>query len=149
VTTYTLLRGAALKQWVKQYVTDRGNNISADSADLMSVLVGGNLWAMSNELDKLMAYCSGRTISEEDVRNTVSYAQEFNVFNMIDAILEFKPGVAEKSLQQLLEKGTPPVQLLVMLSRQVQRLVQVKDMKSRGTSENEIRSKLGISLPFL
>ncbi|GAH56764.1 unnamed protein product, partial [marine sediment metagenome] len=35
---------------------------------LLAELIGGNLWAMNNELLKLLLYTQGRPIGEDDVR---------------------------------------------------------------------------------
>ena len=78
----------------------------------------------------------------------VSYAQESNVFAMVDAILEFKPGLAEKLLQQLLREGAAPAYLLFMLWRQVQMIVRVKELRSRGEPEAEIQDRLGLPSEF-
>ena len=84
-----------------------------------------------------------------DGRPVCVYAQDFNVYNMVDAILELKVSTAERSLQQLLQTGTAPAYLLVVLARQIQRLVRVKEMKNGGLGDTEIQNKLGITLPFL
>ncbi|GAI47375.1 unnamed protein product, partial [marine sediment metagenome] len=64
---------------------------------------------MANEIDKLALFASGRRIEEEDVKLVVSYAQEASVFAMVDAVLEFRAGVAEQLLQKLLQRGAAVV----------------------------------------
>jgi DNA polymerase-3 subunit delta len=148
VRSFPLLRDAKLRQWIQRHVTEEGGSISPQAVDLLTKLVGGNLWIMTNEIDKLLLFTSGRRIEEEDVKTVVSYAQQANVFAMVDAILEFKAGVAEQSLQQLLERGAAPAYLLVMLSRQVQMIVRVKALKNQGESKIEIQHKLGLTSEF-
>ena len=100
---------------------------------------------MANEINKLVLLTSGRRIEEEDVRRLVSYAQETNVFAMVDAILEFNPGLAVKLLQQLLREGAAAAYLLFMVARQVQMIVLTKGLRSGGAAEAEIQDKLGLS----
>jgi len=52
---------------------------------LLARLVGGNLWAMSSEIDKLALYTLGRRIEVEDVKKITSSAQEANIFALVDA----------------------------------------------------------------
>ncbi|MFC1981813.1 DNA polymerase III subunit delta, partial [Chloroflexota bacterium] len=85
----------------------------------------------------------------EDVRVVVSYAQEANVFAMVDAILGFKGGQAEQLLAQLLQQGAAPAYLLVMLSRQTRILVRLKGLKSKGKSRAEIQDRLNITSDFV
>ena len=148
VKSFPLLRGAGLRQWLQERVAEEGGSISRQAVDLLTKLVGSNLWIMSSEINKLVLFASGRRIEEADVRTMVSYAQQANVFAMVDAIVEFKADVAEQSLQQLLQRGAAPAYLLFMLSRQVQMIVRAGELKSQGKSETEIQSRLGLTAEF-
>ncbi len=148
VKSFPLLRGTRLQQWIQKHVIEAGGAISPQALDLLAKLVGGDLWIMANEINKLILFSSSRRIEEEDVKIVVSYAQQASVFAMVDAILEFKVGLAEQSLHQLLQRGASAAYLLVMLSRQVRMIVRVKELKNQGKSEIEIRNKLGLASEF-
>ena len=145
VKSFPLLNDTELRQWIKKRVTKEGGSISAPAVELLAKLVGSNLWALANEISKLVLFASGRRIEEEDINRVVSYAQEANVFTMVDAILDFKAGVAQQLLQQLLQEGAAPAYLLVMLSRQVRMIVQVKELVKQGKTKVEIQDKLGLT----
>ncbi|UCC90952.1 MAG: DNA polymerase III subunit delta [Dehalococcoidia bacterium] len=148
VKTFPLLRGTELRRWIQRRVVGEGGSISQGAVDLLAKLVGSNLWIMKSEINKLVLFTSGRRIEEEDVRRVVSYAQQANVFAMVDAILEFKAGIAERSLHRLLERGAASAYLLVMLLRQVEMIVRAKELRNQGRSEAEIRDKLGLTSEF-
>jgi DNA polymerase-3 subunit delta len=148
VKHFPLLKDARLRQWIQKQVKAEGGSISPEAVDLLAKLIGGNLWIMTSEIKKLVLYASGRRIDEADVRVVVSYAQEANVFAMVDAILEFKTGIAEKLLQQLLREGAAPAYLLFKLSRQVQFIVRARELKRQGRPEAEIQSRLGLPSEF-
>ncbi len=143
-TFFPLLRSTGLCQWIQNRVREKGGNISSQATDLLATFVGGNLWVMANEIDKLVLFTSGRGIEGDDIKRVVSYAQEANVFALVDAILESKAGFAEQTLQQLLRQGASPAYLLVMLVRQVRMMVQVKELRKRRKSDMEIQRKLGL-----
>ena len=82
-------------------------------------------------MEKLVQYAAGRQIEEADVQALVSATQEANIFAMVDAILEGRPGRAQDLCATLLADGNAPVQLLAMIARQVRIIFQVKDMKAR------------------
>jgi DNA polymerase-3 subunit delta len=147
--TFPLLRNAKLRQWIQQRVKKEGGSISAAATVLLERLVGSNLWIMAGEISKLMLFAWGRNIEEEDVRQVVGYNQQINIFNMVDAVLEFKAGAAQQAIQQLLNDGLAPPYLLFMLARQARRLIQTKDMTRRGRSAYEIQQKLGITSDFI
>lgn len=149
VRSFPLLRGERLWGWLQKYVAREGGSISPGAVDLLAELVGSNLRVMASEINKLVLFASGRRIEEVDVNRLVSYAQETSVFAMTDAILEFNVSRAQHMLQRLLQGGAAPAYLLVMLSRQIQRLVRVKEMKVRRGSDAEIRKKLGIISDFV
>ena len=142
---FPLLKDDRLRQWIRKRVKEEGGSISPQAVDLLAKLIGSNLWIMANEITKLVLHASGRRVEEGDVRTLVSYAQEANVFAMVDAILEFKPGIAEKLLQQLLEEGAAPAYLLFMLARQVRMVVRAKELRRQGEPEVEIQNRLGLS----
>ncbi|GAI20318.1 unnamed protein product, partial [marine sediment metagenome] len=146
--SFPLLRNTRLRQWIQGHVAEEGGNISPGAVDLLAKLVGGNLWIMASEISKLVLFASGRRIEEEDVGMVVSYAQEANVFAMVDAILELKVGVAEHSLQQLLQRGAAPAYLLFMLSRQARMIIRVKELRNQAKPNIEIQNKLGLTSEF-
>ncbi len=149
VRFFPLIKEAKLRQWIEQRIKEAGGSISPQAAELLAKFVGGNLWIMASEIDKLVLFANARRIEEEDIKTVVSYAQEANVFTLIDAILELKSGVAQKALQQLLQQGAAPAFILSMLSRQVRILVQVKELKNQKKTNIEIQSKLGMASDFV
>jgi len=148
VKSFPLLRGDRLQHWIQKRAGEKSASISSQAVDLLVRFVGGNLWIMANEIDKLALFASGRRIEEEDVKLVVSYAQEASVFAMVDAILEFRAGVAEQLLQKLLQRGAAPAYLLVMLSRQVRMIVRVKELRNQRKSGMEIQDRLGLTSEF-
>lgn len=148
VMSFPLLRGSRLQQWIQSYVKKQGGSISTPAMKLLAELVGSNLWAMANEIDKLLSFTSGSRIEEDNVKIVVSHTLQANVFAMIDAILGFKTGVAEQSLQQLLQGGSAPAYLLAMLARQLRLVVRAKELRKQRKSEIEIQNKLGLTSEF-
>jgi DNA polymerase-3 subunit delta len=148
VLSFPLLKDERLRQWIKQGVAEQGATISPEAVDLLAKLVGGNLWVMSSEINKLALFASGRRIEVEDIKSVVSSAQETSVFAMVDAILDSKAGVAERLLEQLLERGASTAYLLAMLARQVRLIVQAGALRRQRRPEVEIQDRLGLASEF-
>jgi len=148
VKSFPLLRDAQLRQWAQRRVTEEGGSISSEAIDLLIKLVGSNLWIMASEINKLVLFASDRRIEEEDVKAVVSYAQQVDVFAMVDAIVEFKAERAEQLLQQLLQRGAAPAYLLFMLARQVRMMVRAGELRNQGRPKTEIRNRLGFPSEF-
>jgi DNA polymerase-3 subunit delta len=151
IRSFPMLKPNQLGQWIERRLAlqEKGSSISSKAEALMIRLVGNDLWTMANEIDKLILFTGGRAIEEADVKAVVSSAQDASVFNMVDAILELRVGAAQELLQQLFRQGMAPAQILVMLSRQVRIIFQVKDMRERGRSRGDIQSKLGLTSDFV
>lgn len=145
---FPLLKGDRLEQWVQGRVKEQDGSIAPQAVRLLVRTVGGDLWTMANEIDKLILFALGRRIEEEDIKQTVSYLRETSVFSMIDAILQFRAGVAEQFLERLMQGGAAPVYLLYMLSRQINKIFRAKELMKKKKSEAEIQSKLGLTNEF-
>ena len=149
VHSFPLLRDAKLKQWVQSRIKEGGGTISPQAVELLTRLVGSNLWVMSSEIDKLLLFASGRRIEEEDIKQVVGYTQQTSVFAMVDAIVESRVKAAEQLVQELLQQGASPSYLMVMLARQLRLIVRTKDIQTARMSSNELRNRLGLSSEFV
>jgi len=148
VKSFPLLRGTELRQWIEKRVAEEGGSISPPAVNLLTQLIGSNLWTMTSEINKLVLFAGERRIEKEDVQKLVGYTQQVSVFAMVDAVIEFRPQVAENILEQLLQRGATPPYILVMLSRQIRMIVRAKELRSQGIGEREIQSKLGLASDF-
>jgi DNA polymerase-3 subunit delta len=148
VKSFPMLKSAKLQQWIQARVARYSGSISVQATNLLMGYIGGDLFAMSNEVQKLAAYTAGRMIEEKDVRAVVSASQEADIFVLIDSILDHKAGLAEQTLQKLLQNGVVAPQILVLLARQVQMMVQIKELRSLKKPATEIQYHLGIFNSF-
>jgi DNA polymerase-3 subunit delta len=149
ITNFQLLKASELRQWVTNHVIKESSKISVPALNLLIRLIGSNLWVMSSELNKLATYAQGRQIEEKDVKALVSYTQQSSVFNLVDAIMEFKANEAESLLQQLMDKGATASYLLSMLYRQMRLIVRARDMKRQGVKEPDMRQRLGVASEYV
>ncbi len=147
VGAFPLLRGRSLRTWIQRRVSNGNGSITSEAVDLLAELIGGNLWAMDNEIQKLLLYTQGRPISEDDVRQLVSYAQEASIFPLVDAILEGQGTVAQRILRQLYQEGASPTYVLVMIARQFRLIALAKDLGS-GLARRELQDKLGLTSSY-
>jgi len=149
IQVFPLLKRDRLRQWIKRRVKEAGGSISEEAVGLLEKYVGSNLWVMASEIDKLTLFARDRAIEAGDVGEVVSSAQEVSVFALVDALLEFRAGEAEKLLEQLLQRGAAPSYILVMLVRQARMLIVVKELRKQRKSGVEIRGKLGLTSEFV
>lgn len=127
IKSFPPLNDRNLSDWVQGRIKEGGGNISPAALKLLVGLVGADLWVMSGEIDKLLAYCSGEVITEENVKQLTSYAREANIFALVDAILEGRRSQAQQLLHRLLQEGASPSYILAMITRQLRLIVMAKD----------------------
>ena len=144
VKSFPILKGDNLRAWIGDRVTRGGGNISASAANLLADTAGDDLWTLSSEIDKLMLYAQGQTIEEKDVRSVVSHTRQASIFPLVDAVLEGRLTEAMRLLHSLLEEGSHPSYVLVMLTRQFRLALQAKELDSQGMPAPQIQGRIGL-----
>jgi len=147
VRTFPLLRGGDLKAWIQQRVREEDGDITPQAVNLLAELIGGDLWAMDGEIQKLLLYSQERPISEDDVRQLVSYVQEANIFALVDAVAEGRTELAQRVLHRLYDEGVAPTYILVMITRQFRLIAQARDL-GKGLSRLQIQDRLGLKSSY-
>ena len=144
VKRFPFLTGEKLETWIKQRVINKDGNITLQAVSLIADLIGGDLWAVDNEIQKLVLYCQGRSIGLEDVRQLVGYSQETSIFPLVDAVIEGKSRVAQRLLHQMHQEGASPTTILSMITRQFRLIALAKDLEP-GLSYQQIRDRLNLN----
>jgi DNA polymerase-3 subunit delta len=147
VRTFPLLRGRDLKAWIQQRVREEGGDITPQAVNLLAELIGGDLWAMNGEIQKLLLYSQERPISEDDVRQLVSHVQEANIFALVDAVAEGRTELAQRILHRLYHEGMAPTYILTMITRQFRLIAQARDL-GPGLSRLQIQDRLGLKSSY-
>lgn len=143
VRTFPYLKNKELGNWITRHVTQDSGAITPEAVELLTAVIGGDLWAMGNEVDKLLAYCSGRIITEDDVKQLTCYYREVNVFQLVDSILYGRRKTAQQQLHRLFQEGIEPLNILSLITRQLRLIVRVKELTGK-MSRAQIQDKLGL-----
>ncbi len=149
VEEQTAPRGEQLARWIKETAEGKGARISPGAIRSMADLVGGDLWTLDQELEKLSLYASGREIGEPDVRLMVSQVREASIFEAVDAMIEGRPQAALRLLAQLREDGREPQYIIAMVERQLRLLALARDSMERRLPQTELKRALGTSSDFV
>jgi DNA polymerase III subunit delta len=121
---FELLRGAQLKNWVKKYITENKGIIENQAIDKLIERVGGDLWRMYNEINKLLSH--NQKIGVADIELLIKPEIDLNVFEIIDAIGTKNKNKALKLMGDYFEKGEDEIRLLGMFVYQFRNLIKVK-----------------------
>ena len=136
-----------LKQFALSYFTKEGHRITGDAMDLFIDRCGEDMGHLVTEMEKLSAYTAGRNILEEDVQAITSVTAQNRVFAMLDAMLRRHPKEALELYADLKALREPPMRILYLMTQQVNRLLQVKELDRGGARMDGIAEATGMR-PF-
>jgi len=123
---FQLLQGQKLKNWVKKEFGKYSTEIEPRGVEILVNFVGNNLWQLSNEIRKLVAFKKNKKITTKDVEILVKPKIETDIFRTIDAIALKDKRKALTLLHKHLEKGDSHLYLLAMIGFQFRNLLAIK-----------------------
>ena len=137
------------RDFVLRWLRDRARSLNVEldpqAATLLADILGTNLRLLNQELEKLRTYVgAGGYISPEAVHQIVPYTHEASIFDMLNAIGDRNPRRAVRLLQQALQDGQHPLQILALIARQYRIYIGLKDLAEQGMRPEEMARRLRI-----
>jgi DNA polymerase-3 subunit delta len=148
VRHFTPLVGADLDQWVRRRVDEVGVSIAPGAVRRLIELVGGNLWILSAELEKLALYAGQGTVDLNMVDLLVTQAREVSIFRAVDFILDGRTSGAMQLIADLRQHGQEVSYIITMLARQLRLLMLVQELRSERLSTSDLAKRLGLTAEF-
>ena len=143
------LKGRVLEKWIADYVADAGRSIDKQALEYLSSINSFDLQIMEQELQKLLLYkVDEPVITLRHVQEIVTKTVEANIFALSDSIGNKKGSEALQVLKDLFYLGESPFKLLGFLARHFRNLLLVKDYRSMGYDEGQIKEKTKLH-PFV
>ena len=100
--------------------------LAANAAELLVELVGTSMGLLDQELGKLAVAVGAKAgIAADDVDRMVGRSKAADVFRIMDAVGEGKPGAALSILEELFAEGEDPMAVLGPLTAQLRKLALV------------------------
>jgi len=121
-----------LPQWIRQRLSQSGLSATQDAVELIAARVEGNLLAAAQE-EKLKLMAEDGQITVETVQGAVADSARFDVFGLVDAILNGEPAHALRMLEGLRGEGVEPPVILWALARELRVLANIALQYSQGT----------------
>ncbi|MBI4200783.1 MAG: DNA polymerase III subunit delta [Chloroflexi bacterium] len=145
VREFRPLSGADLDRWVRQRVTGMSAQISQGAVRRLIDLVGGNLWVLAREIEKLALYAAGGTIEEGAVHLLVAQSREASIFRAVDAVLEGRAASALEQMSRLRQSGAEAGYIITMLGRQLRLVLLAHELIPQRLSREEVGRRLGLA----
>lgn len=135
-------------RWLYDRATSRSIAIDDEAIDTLVDLIGANLRALSQELDKLAAHAAAvgsPSITATEVRLMTPQAREESMFALVDAIVEGRGDLALRLLRRVLDDGSvAPILLQIMVARQLRSLVRATELLERHATQQEVGDATGL-----
>lgn len=147
VKYYPLLNDLEIKKYISRYVMKKNGSIDSPSQDFLVGNWGSNLWALTNELNKLLSYSAA--IDGASINKLVSPSKPAVIFDIIDNVLSGDPQKALLTADRLRFHGEPVVLLISLLAGAYKNMISISlCLKENITSISQIAAVLGLH-PFV
>ena len=143
------LKGKVLEKWIEEYVAAAGRRIDRQALEYLSAINSFDLQIMEQELQKLLLYREEEpVITLQHVQEIVTRTVEASIFALSDSIGNKNGREALRILKDMFYLGESPFKLIGFLVRHFRNLLLVKDYRSQGYDENQIKEKTKLH-PFV
>lgn len=132
---------AWIREWVTGKCRDAGMRITDEARDLLVNDAGEepDLLLLQSEIDKVVSYCGSRAeVAADDVRTIGTVQMRDRIYDMMGAITSHNATEALAIYAELLQKQVSPQSILGLLVYNYNQLLQVGELRGRGTSMPEI-----------
>ncbi len=134
-----------LTRWLLGRLKRENKNITKAAMQEFFDRVGMDMGTLDREMEKLLCYCMDQEVIDlSDVEAVCPQAVTNQIFDMVSAIIECRRKDALEMYYDLLALKEPPMRILFLITRQYNILLQLKDLKRRGTSNHEMAKAAGI-----
>jgi DNA polymerase III subunit delta len=120
---HAAVKGRDLRSWVEREIGVRELRLGAGSVDHLIRVAGPDLGSIASELDKLVAFASGRPLSITEVRMAVAGDEATGLYETLGDLLGPTPAKGAESIDRLLAEGRAGQYLLAILAGQIRDLV--------------------------
>jgi len=131
-----------LQGWIFNEIQECGGKILPAAVPYLIEKTGNNLWALHNEINKLIAYTEEKPVSENDINHLVSPIYDVNIFKLTDYIGAKQANKAIDILDRLVEGGNTTFQIFSLIIRQFRIFLQIQEMQNKPAKEVASNLKL-------
>ncbi len=145
---FELLDNIKIQAWIEKEIKKMGGKIEKEAVLSLINYIGNDLWALSNELQKIINFRNKELIKKEHIQLLIKPKIETDIFRTIEAIAKQDNKTALSLIEKHLEKGDSPLYLLSMINFQFRNMLIVKDFMEHHKPYNVILKKSGLH-PFV
>lgn len=138
---------ARLRTWILKHFSKWEIGIDASLCDKMVDICGHDMWALSNEIEKLCAYAKMNNLSSvsyADIENVCCKTVEYDDFRLTNALLDKNKDLVFETLRRQKATHEPPFSILSSIIRLYMEMYLVQVHFAQGMNKTQISQALGI-----
>ncbi len=140
---------AVLIKWIGKCFKEKGMTIESAAVKLLLDKTGASMILIKAEIDKVISYCGARNeVKTTDIEAICSTVTVSKIFDMITAIAIKRQQDALKLYYDLLAQKEPPMNILGLMVRQFNGILQAKEALAVGINHYDIAKSMGVA-PFI
>ncbi|MBN1857046.1 MAG: DNA polymerase III subunit delta [Dehalococcoidia bacterium] len=137
-----------IENWIRNRAAEAGAQFHPDAIRDLSILSGGDYWQLSSEIEKLVTYADGRTITADVVNSTSVASHHATIFMLVDAIVEANPRAARSRLDAMYRDGLSAGYVFTMVGRQIRLIAAARELRATRGVRPQPSGELARLQPF-
>jgi DNA polymerase III subunit delta len=141
------LKGDNLISWLVEIARKNGKQLSAENAQLLTEISGGNRSLLEDQLEKIFIFLGTEKVIDYPTIEALSASlKENTIFELQEALGRKDKPKSVKILYNLLERGNEPTFIIAMLTKYFTGLSRVNEMK--GKIPDDVAARIVGTHPF-
>jgi DNA polymerase III subunit delta len=138
-------KGPELQKWIKERAKAQRFKIAEQAVSKLADFIGGDLYSLSRELEKLAAYAGpGGSVGATEVALLVPDVSESMIWDLTDSIVRKNAARALDAARSLVGDGRPIPWILTKIADHFRQLILVKEGLAHGWSVPDVMRELKI-----
>lgn len=149
-TEFPKLNDRTLPSWIKARLSSDKKKIDEDALELLLSYSNRNLRQLSNEVEKLVLFTSGRNIvNYDDVTAVVGISKEYNVFELQKAVGKRDIEKVTAICKNMLSNDRQEILIITMITRYFLTLFKLLDEIRKTQDKYQLASAIGVNQYFI
>ena len=141
------LKGDNLISWLVEIARKNGKQLSAENAQLLTEISGGNRSLLEDQLEKIFIFLGTEKVIDYPTIEALSASlKENTIFELQEALGRKDKPKSVKILYNLLDRGNEPTFIIAMLTKYFTGLSRVNEMK--GKIPDDVAARIVGTHPF-
>jgi DNA polymerase-3 subunit delta len=142
-----------IPSWIERHVRSRGARIEGAASDLLSTVIGTDLVALADAIERLLLYIGEESptpmITVDAVENCIARTKVHSIFELTDALGRKQAAEALQIVAAMMESKEAPIRIVAMIARHFRRLWEAQQRLENGESPDQIGQQLRVHSFFL